>query len=68
MIARLSGKLAETTSDSAVIDVGGVGYIVQASARTLDALGPIGGDVLILTELQVREDLDAVRLRFAGRA
>ena len=52
----LSGKLAETTSDSAVIDVGGVGYIVQASARTLDALGPIGGDVLILTELQVRED------------
>ena len=56
MIARLSGKLAETTSDSAVIDVGGVGYIVQANARTLDALGPIGGDVLILTELQVRED------------
>src|SRR5690349_8486238 len=56
MIARLSGKLAETTSDSAVIDVGGVGYLVQASARTLDALGPVGGDVLILTELQVRED------------
>ena len=56
MIARLSGKLAETSSDSAVIDVGGVGYLVQASARTLDALGPIGADVLILTELQVRED------------
>jgi Holliday junction DNA helicase RuvA len=30
--------------------------LVQASARTLDALGPIGGDVTILTELQVRED------------
>jgi len=56
MIACLSGKLAETSSDSAVIDVGGVGYLVQASARTLDSLGPIGGDVLILTELQVRED------------
>ena len=56
MIARLSGKLAETSSDSAVIDVGGVGYLVQASARTLDSLGPIGGEVLILTELQVRED------------
>jgi Holliday junction DNA helicase RuvA len=56
MIARLSGKLAETSGDSAVIDVGGVGYLVQASARTLDALGPIGGEVLILTELQVRED------------
>jgi Holliday junction DNA helicase RuvA len=56
MIARLSGKLAETASDSAVIDVAGVGYLVLASSRTLDALGPIGGDVLLLTELQVRED------------
>jgi Holliday junction DNA helicase RuvA len=56
MIARLSGKLAETSSDGAVIDVAGVGYLVQMSARALDALGPIGGDVMILTELQVRED------------
>jgi Holliday junction DNA helicase RuvA len=39
-----------------VIDVGGVGYQVHASARTLEALGPLGGEVLILTELQVRED------------
>ena len=56
MIARLSGILAETAADTAVIDVGGVGYEVLCSARTLDALGPIGGEVLILTELQVRED------------
>jgi Holliday junction DNA helicase RuvA len=56
MIARLTGTLAETTSDSAVIDVGGVGYLVHLSGKTLDALGPVGGQVLILTELQVRED------------
>lgn len=56
MIARLTGTLAETSADGAVIDVGGVGYQILASARTLDALGPIGSDVLILTELQVRED------------
>jgi Holliday junction DNA helicase RuvA len=56
MIARLSGILAETSSDSAVIDVAGVGYVVHLSGRTLDALGPIGGEVLVLTELQVRED------------
>ncbi len=56
MIARLVGKLAETSADSAILDVNGVGYLVQASARTLDALGPIGGDVTIPTELQVRED------------
>jgi len=56
MIARLSGILAETSSDNAVVDVGGVGYLVHLSGRTLAALGPIGGKVLILTELQVRED------------
>jgi Holliday junction DNA helicase RuvA len=56
LIAKLSGILAEVTTDSAVIDVGGVGYLVQCSGKTLDALGPIGGEVLLLTELQVRED------------
>ena len=56
MIARLTGTLAETTVDSAVLDVMGVGYQVLASARTLDALGPIGGEVMLLTEMQVRED------------
>jgi Holliday junction DNA helicase RuvA len=56
MIARLSGILAELTADGAVIDVGGVGYLVQISGKTLDAIGPIGGEVVILTELQVRED------------
>src|SRR4051812_35122104 len=56
MIARLTGTLAEISADGAVIDVHGVGYQMLASARTLEALGPIGGEVLILTELQVRED------------
>ena len=56
MIARLTGILAETMADAAVVDVGGVGYLVQASARTLTALGPAGGQVMLFTELQVRED------------
>jgi holliday junction DNA helicase RuvA len=56
MIARLSGTLAETSGDNAVIDVAGVGYLVHLSAPTLEALGPIGGEVVVLTELQVRED------------
>lgn len=56
MIARLTGTLAESAADHAVIDVAGVGYAVLASTRTLDALGPVGGSVLLLTELQVRED------------
>ncbi len=56
MIARLTGTLAELTADAAVIDVAGVGYLVQMSGRTLDALGGVGAEVMILTELQVRED------------
>jgi Holliday junction DNA helicase RuvA len=56
MIARLTGTLAESAADHAVIDVQGVGYVVLASTRTLDTLGPVGGDVMLLTELQVRED------------
>ena len=56
MIARLSGKLAETSADSAVIDVSGVGYLVHLSGRTLSAIGAIGVEVMLLTELQVRED------------
>jgi Holliday junction DNA helicase RuvA len=56
MIARLTGNLVETSADGAVIDVGGVGYAVLASARTLDAIGPVGGEVMLLTEMQVRED------------
>ena len=56
MIARLAGTLAELSADSAVIDVRGVGYLVLASGKTLSALPPAGGDVVLLTELQVRED------------
>ena len=56
MIARLSGILAELSADGAVIDVGGVGYQVHCSGRTIDAIGPVGGELLLLTELQVRED------------
>lgn len=56
MIARLKGILAETTADHAVLDVQGVGYLVYASGRTLSAIGEVGGDVLLFTEMQVRED------------
>jgi holliday junction DNA helicase RuvA len=56
MIARLAGRLVESGVDHLVIDVGGVGYLVQASARTLAAVGPVGEAALLFTEMQVRED------------
>jgi len=39
-----------------VIDVGGVGYLVYCSAKTLDALGVRGDRVTVHTELQVSEN------------
>lgn len=60
MIARLRGLLDSFTADHAVIDVQGVGYLVLASARTLSALGAIGEEVVLHTEMQVSDD--AIRL------
>ena len=64
MIAKLTGRLDSSGAGYAVIDVGGVGYLVEASARTLDALGAVGGDVTIHTEMLVGEDF----LRLLGFA
>jgi Holliday junction DNA helicase RuvA len=56
MIAHLNGRLASTGADHAVIDVGGIGYLVGASARTLAALGAVGEAVTVHTEMLVSED------------
>ena len=56
MIAKLAGTLDSFTADHAVIDVGGVGYLVAASTRTLSALGAIGAPVVLHTEMLVAED------------
>jgi holliday junction DNA helicase RuvA len=57
MIARLRGRLAATGADHAVIDVGGVGYLVFASSRTLSGLGGTGQEVELHTEMLVAQDM-----------
>ena len=66
MIAKLKGRLDSTGMDHAIIDVGGVGYLVGASSRTLAALGPVGEAVTIHTEMLVAED--SIRLVGFARA
>jgi len=56
MIAKLKGLLDSTGEDWAVIDVGGVGYHVWCSGRTLGALPGIGREVSLYIETQLRED------------
>ncbi len=55
MIAKLTGMLDDTGPDWAIIDVNGVGYLVQCSAKTLTHLGVRGDKVVVHTEMQVSE-------------
>jgi Holliday junction DNA helicase RuvA len=48
--------LESTGIDHAVIDVGGIGYLVGASSRTLAAVGPVGEAATLFTEMLVSED------------
>ena len=59
MIAKLTGRVEALEADRCVVDVGGVGYLVQASTRTL-AILPSGGSATLLIETQVREDAIAL--------
>jgi Holliday junction DNA helicase RuvA len=55
VIAKLTGRIDALEADRCVLDVNGVGYLVQASTRTLAAL-PAGALATVLIETQVRED------------
>ena len=59
MIGKLRGKVDAIGESHAIIDVGGVGYEVQLSSRTLRNL-KLGDDVALTIDTHVRED--AIRL------
>ena len=59
MIAKLKGVVDSVDTDSSIVDVGGVGYLVSASARTLRDL-VVGAPVAVLVETIVREDAIAL--------
>jgi Holliday junction DNA helicase RuvA len=56
MIAKLSGVVDTLGAGFAIIDVGGVGYLVQCSGRTLAGLN-LGAPARLLVDMQVREDV-----------
>jgi holliday junction DNA helicase RuvA len=60
MIGKLKGVIDSVDEDALILDVGGVGYLVSASARTLRALPASGEPAELLIETHVRED--AIRL------
>lgn len=56
MIGKLTGLIDSTGDDWVILDVGGVGYIVYCSGRTLGLLPPAGGGATLWIETHVRED------------
>lgn len=56
MIDYLVGLLAQKNPDSAVIEVGGIGFHVGMSATSLSKLPESGAKVKILTDMEVRDD------------
>jgi Holliday junction DNA helicase RuvA len=60
MIGKLKGLIDSYGEDFVILDVNGVGYVVQCSARTLQKLPRVGEAAALAIETQVRED--AIRL------
>lgn len=56
MIGQLRGRLAEKRPNQVLIDVGGVGYLVQVPLSTYAALGELHTEVTLLIYTHVRED------------
>ena len=56
MIGKLRGIVDSYGEDWVILDVGGVGYLVSCSTRTLTALPPAGEAAALSIETYVRED------------
>ncbi len=56
MIGQLRGRLAEKRPNQVLVDVGGVGYVVQVPLSTYAALGELHTEVTLLIHTHVRED------------
>lgn len=56
MIGRLHGILLERQPPRLLVDLGGVGYEVEAPLSVFDRLPAVGQPVTLLTQLIVRED------------
>jgi len=56
MIERLTGVVAAKNPDSVVMDVAGVGFLLEVSGTTLRSVPAVGDRMVLFTHLHVRED------------
>lgn len=67
MIGRLRGLVAEVGEEDALIDVGGVGYVVRCGSRTLAHLPPLGEETVLHIESHWSEQGGTRLYGFLGR-
>jgi holliday junction DNA helicase RuvA len=65
MIGKLTGTVDSITDDAVILDVAGVGYLVQCPASTLSRL-TVGGHASLMIEMKVSDD--AIKLYGFGSA
>ena len=56
MLYSVSGRLASKGENMMVVEAGGFGFKIFASAQTIRRAGPAGGNVKLFTHFHVRED------------
>ena len=56
MIASLSGKLTLIGKSEIVLEVNGVGYLLNVSSKLITSLDEIGSKLTLFTDLQIRDD------------
>ena len=56
MIGKISGIVDLIDKDTVLVDVGGLGYMVNISLNTKNRLPQVGEKIALYTEMMVRED------------
>ena len=56
MIASLTGNLASIAKSEIILEVNGVGYLLNVSSKLVSSLGEIGSKLSVFTDLQIKDD------------
>ncbi|MDB3916623.1 Holliday junction branch migration protein RuvA [Alphaproteobacteria bacterium] len=56
MIASLTGNLASIGKSEIILEVNGVGYLLNVSSKLISSLGEIGSKLSVFTDLQIKDD------------
>ena len=56
MIASLSGTLKSISKSEIVLEVNGVGYLLNVSSKLVSSIGHIGSNLSLFTDMQIKDD------------